>query len=99
MKTVWQINMDFQKAMAAVERLNAIASGLESNADNLGTTIDSIDRNWDGENSEAYIVKGRKVQNNISLTAGGIRQVAATVEAIAIRTRDAELAAISIAED
>ncbi|MCR5556414.1 MAG: WXG100 family type VII secretion target [Butyrivibrio sp.] len=99
MKTVWQIQMDFDRAMDAARRLRSIASGMDSNAGQLGSTMNSIDRSWDGENSEAYLAKGKKVQNKLSVTANGIRQVAQAIEEIAIRTREAELAAIRIAED
>ena len=99
MKTVWQIQMDFKRAMEAASRLRSIASSMDNNAGSLGNTMGSIDRSWDGENSEAYLAKGRKVQNNISTTAAGIRRVAGAIEEIAIRTRDAEMAAIRIAEE
>ncbi len=99
MKTAWQIQMDFRKAMDAARKLRNIADSMDHNADSLGGSIDSINRNWDGENSEKYITKGNKVQGNIRTTASGIRRVAEAIEEIAIRTRDAELAAIEIAED
>lgn len=99
MKTAWQIQMDFKKAMDAANRLRSIASRMDSNANNLGSTIGAIDRSWDGENSEAYQAKGRKVQDNITTTASGIRRVAEAIEEIATRTRDAEMEAIRIAEE
>ncbi|WP_029200335.1 hypothetical protein [Oribacterium sp. NK2B42] len=99
MKTAWQIQMDFRRAMNAVRKLRSIASSMDNNASNLGNTMGSINRCWDGENSEAYLAKGRKVQNNISTTANGIRRVAAAIEEIAIRTRNAEMAAIRVADD
>ena len=99
MKTAWQIQMDFKKAMAAAAKLRGIANSMDNNAGALGSTLGSIDSSWDGENSEAYLAKGRKVQNNISTTAAGIRRVAEAIEEIAIRMRDAEMAAITIAKD
>ena len=99
MKSEWQIQMDFGKAMEAVNRLNRIAGDIDNNAGNLGNTMNSINNCWDGENSENYLAKGRKIQSNISKTASGVRKVAAAIERIAITTRDAELAAIRIAGD
>lgn len=99
MKTAWQIQMDFKRAMDAAKKLRDIARSMDNNASSMGSTINSINGSWDGENSDLYITKGHKVQNNISTTADGIRKVADAIERIAIRTRDAELAAISIADD
>ena len=97
--TAWQIQMDFERAMKAAEELRGIAGSIDDNASNMGNTINSIDNSWDGDNSQAYIAKGNKVKNNITETARGIRSTANAIEEIAIRTRDAELAAIQIAED
>ncbi len=99
MKTMWQIQMDFKKAMEAAEKLRSIARRMDDNASDLAGTMTSINSSWDGENSELYLAKGQKVQGNISTTASGIRKVADAVERIAIRTRDAEIAAINIAND
>lgn len=98
MKTQWQIQMDYKKAMDAVTKLRSIAYNMDSNLDNLRNTISAIDNSWEGENSEAFIAKSRKVQDNIAVTADGMRKVAATIEEIARVTRDAELAAIRIVE-
>ncbi len=97
--TAWQIQMDFEKAMRAAGELRGIARSMDSNAESMGNTINSIDTSWDGDNSQAYIAKGVKVKGNITETAAGIRKTAEAIEEIAIRTRDAELAAIQIAED
>lgn len=99
MKSEWQIHMDFEKAMRAVDKLRQIARNMNDNASNLGTTMTSIDTSWDGENSDNYLVKGKSVQGKVGQTAGDIDRVAKVVEEIAIRTRDAELAAIRLAED
>ena len=99
MKTAWQIQMDFNRAMDAAKRLRSIARSMDNNATNMGNTIRTINGSWDGENSDLYIAKGTKVQGNISTTADGIRRVADAIERIAVRTRDAELAAISIADN
>ncbi len=97
MRTAWQIQMDYNRAMNAARRLRAIAGSMDGNANSMGGAINSINGSWDGENSDAYIAKGRKIQNNINTTADGIRRAASAIEKIARRTRDAELAAISIA--
>jgi uncharacterized protein YukE len=99
MKSEWQIHMDFNKAMRAAEKLRQISRNMNNNASSLGSTMTSIDGSWDGENSENYIAKGKKVEGKVTRTATDINKVASTVEEIAIRTRDAELAAIRIAED
>ncbi|SFB82416.1 WXG100 family type VII secretion target [Butyrivibrio sp. YAB3001] len=98
-KTEWQIKMDFKKAMAAVNNLRKIANKLDDNNDDFGGVINLIDNNWDGENSEKFIGKGRTIQGKISETSAGIRKTADAIEDIAKRLRDAELNAIRIARD
>ncbi len=99
MKTEWQIQMDYNKAMDAARRLRGIATGMDNEANDMDRTINAINRAWDGENSEKYIAKGYQVKNKITATSAGIRRVADAIEQIATRTRDAELAAIRIAEN
>jgi uncharacterized protein YukE len=99
MRTAWQIQMDYRRAMDAARRLRAIAGSMDGNANSLGGALSSINGSWDGENSDVYIEKGRKVQSNINTTADGIRRTASAIEKIARRTRDAELAAISVADN
>ncbi len=99
MKSRRRIYMDFKKAMDAAKKLRNIAKSMNDNADSMDRAIRSIDNSWDGENSEAYITKGLKIKGNISTTAEGILRTAEAIEEIAERTKEAELAAIDIADD
>ena len=100
MRTEYEIRMDFNKAMAQVGKLNAIASRLGNLADDdLYSSLNNIERNWDGENSEAFLEKGHKAKDKINRTAEKVKKVADTIETIAKRTMEAELAAIRIAEE
>ena len=98
MKTQYEIYMDFRAAIDQVQELRSIASSMESiSNDQLQGTLNSVARNWQGENAEAYLTKAQGVRNKILLTAADIRKVADTIEEIAQRTYDAEIRAIEIA--
>ena len=100
MRTEYEIRMDFNRAMAQVERLNGIANSLKALADeDLNASLTNIRSNWEGENAEAFLEKGQKAKQKVSTTASKITRVAATIKSIAERTMQAELAAIRIAED
>ncbi len=100
MKTAYEIYMDFRKAKAQADRLRSIAKNMNSLADEgVGGSLSSIRSNWTGENADAFLGKGEAIKNKISLTAADINKVADAIMKIAERTRDAELAAIAIAEE
>ena len=98
MRTEHEIYMDFDRAMEQVGKLRAIAKDVESiGNDDVGGTKKSIQKDWTGDNSVAYVEKVEIVEGKIKDTGKDIRTVADTIETIAINTRDAELEAIEIA--
>ena len=100
MKTQYEIYMDFQKAMELANRLRSMAAKINSLADeNLQGSLTRIRTNWTGENAEAFLAKGDIVKNKVSATAKDILKTADAIAKIAERTRDAELAAITIAQE
>ncbi len=100
MKTSYEIYMDFNKAIAQADRLISIAKNMNNlGNEGVGGSINTIEGCWEGENADAFIDKGRKIQNKIYLTAEDIRKVADAIIKIAETTRDAELAAIALAEE
>ena len=99
MKSEYEIYMDFNNAMDQVGKLRKISGEVVGiGNDDIGGTIDNIETNWTGENSEAYVSKSKIVKGKVVSTGGDIGKVADTLEAIATRIRDAELEALRIAE-
>jgi WXG100 family type VII secretion target len=100
MKSEHEIYMDFQKAKEQAARLRQIASNMNNVADDeLGGAVTKIRSDWTGENSEAYIQEADKEKQKINKTAQDLRRVAETIETIAARIMEAELAAIRIARN
>ena len=100
MKSEYQINMDFQKAEAQVSELRSLANQMRDIAnEELNRTLNNINANWDGENSEAFLAKGRMLKSRISNTATDIDRIADSIHAIAENTKRAELEAVRIARE
>lgn len=100
MKTQYEIYMDFQKAMELVNRLRSMANKINSLADeNFQGSLTRVKANWTGENAEAFLAKGGIVKNKVSATAQDILKTADAIAKIAERTKEAELAAITIAQE
>ena len=99
MKTMYEIFMDFDNAMDQVEKLRNISKSVDTiGNDGVGGSIRTIKGCWTGENSDDYIEKSQIVEGKVKKTGSDIAIVADRIESIAIRTRDAELRALAIAE-
>jgi len=97
-KSLFEINLDYAKAIRQAEQLEAVASELTSLAGNdFQGCLNNIANNWKGENSQAYIRKGTKLKGDMENSAKQLRMVARTIRNIAERTRRADLAARAIA--
>lgn len=97
-KSLTEINLNYEKAISEAESLERIASVLEKIA--KGEMSDSLSRvhdNWQGENADLYIQKGEKIKEKLEESAKDINRTAKTIRNIAIRTRQADLAAREIA--
>ena len=98
MRTEYEVYMDFDRAMEQVGKLRQIAKDVDAiGNDDVGGTKKSIQKDWTGDNSVAYIEKVEIVEGKIIDTGKDIIRIADAVETIAINTRDAELEAIAIA--
>lgn len=100
MKSEYQIWMDFRKAIDQAQRLRSVASNMDNYADyQMKGALNNVGNNWDGENSEAFLTKGEILRGKIGGIGDDLRKIADTVEKIAERTREAEMAAIRIASE
>lgn len=98
MKSLTTINMNYNKALAQASRLEELASQLErESSGNLEEALQTVRRNWQGENADAYLAKGQRLQEKIRDSAKNLRTTASTVRTIAKAVYDAEKRAYDIA--
>lgn len=95
MKTTQEVYMDFRTAQEVVRELRTIARDTRhvSNSD-LQRTLSQVRNSWQGENADAFLAKGKTLQNKIELTAQTIEDIAKTIEQIARNTYNSEMEAI-----
>ncbi|MDO4555390.1 MAG: hypothetical protein Q4B70_09625 [Lachnospiraceae bacterium] len=97
-KSLAVIQMEFAKAKAQANRLDAIADNLTRTSDNqLGTALAGVRNNWKSDSAAAYIQKGQKLQQEINKRAKELHQTASALRTIAQNTYNAEMAAYRLA--
>ncbi len=98
-KTMYSIQMDFQRAKNQAERLEGIARDISRLADNnLAGCMRDISANWKSGNASLYVSKGQTVAEHLRSVAAGLNQTAATIRTIAQNTYNAEERAIELAK-
>lgn len=98
MKSEMTIRLEYNRAIKQAAELEEIAKGMKKLATNdLEGCLSSISSNWEGENSRAYIRKGKKIKGEIEASAANLTKIAGTIRSIAKRTRDADLRARMVA--
>lgn len=97
-KTKYTIEMDFRKAKEQADKLDEIASRLKAVSGDFQGTLDSLQRNWTGDNASKYIGKGNILYSDMGVTSNEVRTVAKTIRQIAENTYNTEMDALKIAE-
>lgn len=99
MATRAEIEINFQNAMSQADELDNIASQLESTTNQkFDGALQNIAANWKGDNARIYLAKGDELKNQMQATARDIRSTASAVRQIATNIRNAEMAALELAE-
>lgn len=99
MATRASIEMDFKRAKAQAAKLEQIASDMDGLAnEQLNGSMQNLSSGWKGENANAYIAKGEKLQSKMNASASDLRNVASDIRRAAERIYRAELAALELAE-
>lgn len=98
-KTLYSIQMDFQKAKNQADALDRMAGDIRRLADNdLSGCMRDVSANWKSENSSLYVSKGQTTAENLRSAAAGINKAASTVRTIAQNIYNAEKRAIDLAK-
>lgn len=98
MATRASIEMDFRQAMTQAKKVDEIADRLSRVSDSqLNNIMQNLASGWKGENASAYLNKGFRLQNKISISSGELHNVASQIRRVAKQVYNAEMAALEIA--
>lgn len=98
-KTLYSIQMDFQKAKNQASKLEKIARDMNRIANNeIPSCMRTVSSNWKGDHAREYVNKGGRVEENLRSIAGSLNQTANTIRIIAQNTYNAEKAALDLAK-
>ncbi len=90
-----EIRFNYEKSMKQAEELKQIAQSLSKVSTNqLSECLGKIEKNWSGDNSDAYRKKGVKLQGKIETSAKGVKLAAESIETMARNIYRAEMAAL-----
>ena len=94
------IQFNYTRAINQARKLEQLADELKSLANsNLESTLSNLSSNWKGESAEAFIAKAQKAKDDMLKNANQLYNTASVVRNSAKNIRDAELHALSIAEE
>lgn len=97
-KSEFTINFNYNKAIGKAADLEAAAAKLKTSAvDKLETVINAINRDWEGENAEAYTAKCNREKSKLNATVVQMEQVAKAIRQIAEKVKKAEMKALMLA--
>ena len=100
MASEYTIKFNYDKAIKQADQLIDIAKEIKKSANSkMEPSIQTIDKNWDGESSKKFVNKSKKLQSNIVESAGSIEAVAASIKTMAKNIYDAEMEALRIARE
>jgi uncharacterized protein YukE len=100
MKTSQEIYMNFRATQEIVGELRRVAIEVRNVSErDVGDTLRMVRSAWQGENADAFMRKGDRLQRNIYETSQIIDELAKTLEQIANNTYKTEMEAIKIAQN
>lgn len=100
MKTLYSIQMDYQRAMNQAAELDRLAAQLRTQADsNFPQVLGSIRNAWKGDNANEYVRKAGQLPAKIKGSARDLTNIASTIRTVAKNTYDAEMRAYELAQE
>lgn len=98
--TEQEIEFNYKKAMGQASELKEIASSLKKLGESqLDSCMNSVAKNWTGDNSDSYVKKGRKLEKKMVTSSDNIKQTAETIETMAKNIYEAEMKALQEIRD
>lgn len=94
------ILFNYKRAIAQAKELAEVAKEIRNVAnDKMETSIQTIDKNWDGDNSKKFIDKSKKLQEKVKNSAKDIDSISQAIKEMAKEIYDAEMRAVAIAKE
>ena len=99
MASLFIIRLNYSRGMEQARKLGDLADRLKEEVDrHLEDTIADLNENWNGENAQAYLMKCRKLQDNIRKNVNQLRKASETVRTLVQNTYNAEMNSYRIAQ-
>lgn len=99
MKSLSEINMDFNQAIQKAEELEEIAGEMKNLANNeFGTSLQNLSISWKSNTASSFSNKGVKLKEKINGSADELNNIARTIRTAAQLLYNAEMAAYYLAE-
>ncbi len=100
MASEYSITFNYNKAINQANDLADIAKEIRKVADNkMETSIQTIDKNWDGDSSKKFVNKSRQLKEKVADSADDIDAIASAIKTMAKKIYDAEMEALRIARE
>lgn len=94
------IQFNYDQAMRQANDLLDISKEINKLAVNkLADSIQTIDKNWDGNNSKKFIKKGNTLKGKIEDSAEDLKKISDSIKQMAKKIYDAEMESIRIAKE
>ena len=98
MKSSKTIQIEFQQVAQQAQKLEQCANDLMKVRHQLQELMNDLHCGWEGESADMYLQKCSELSDKINTSAKNLDKTANVIERSARAYRDAELAAIKIAE-
>lgn len=93
------IEFNYSKAIQQANDLLEISKDIRKIATSkLNDSIQTIDKNWDGENSKKFLTKGKRLKEKIEDSADDIKSASEAIKKMAKAIYDAEMKNIETAK-
>ena len=100
MKSLYEIDLDYRRAMNQAAELDQLASQLDTQAnDNFPGIIEQVKGAWQGDNANKYVSKANNLPGKMKGAAEDLRTIASTIRTIAQNTYNAEKTAYELAQN
>ena len=93
------IIFNYNKAIQQADNLLEVSKDIRKIATGkLNDSIQTIDKNWDGENSKKFLTKSKRLKEKVEDSADDIKSIAEAIKTIAKSVYDAEMENIQTAK-
>lgn len=100
MASEFTIAFNYEKAIKQADELLDIAKDVRKVAkDKMEPSIQTIDKNWDGDSSKKFVTKSNQLKEKVVDSADDIQKIAGAIKEMAKKIYDAEMEAIRVAKE